>query len=275
MNDNFSKFDLRGKMALVTGGGTGIGYFMARGLARCGAKVMIAARRGDKLKEAAAQLAKESSGNEVLHHVVDLADRKSIQGLVDHANATLGGVDILIGNAGLNLAEPLEAITDATMDEMFQVNIAANVAWFRSFVPHMRAKKWGRAIFISSVGALRGTPLDGTSIYNVCKAGLDALVRSTATEVGRDGITVNSIIPGTFKTDMLRDASDLMDKTYGPGQGAAFFEAFTSMTALGRMAECEEMEGLIQLLASDAGSYITGQSIANDGGLSIMMRPYK
>jgi gluconate 5-dehydrogenase len=269
----FEKFRLTGKTAVVTGGGTGIGYFMARGLARCGARVLIAARREKVIADATIRLSAESDGAEVLYQCLDLADRSSIRQFVRHATEKVGAIDILVGNAGLNIQEDVGDIADGSMDQMFQVNVAANIALLRSFLPAMRDKKWGRAIFTSSVASLRGPPVDRASIYSMCKAGIDGFVRSAAAELGPHGITVNSIIPGTFKTDMLRDASETMDKAYGAGHALAYFEEFTAMTALGRMAECPEMEGLVQLLASEAGSYITGQSIAIDGGLSIMMRP--
>jgi short-subunit dehydrogenase len=119
--DAFKKFDLTGKTAVVTGGATGLGYYMTRGLMRSGAKVMMAARRENVLKEAAATLRTETKSGEVLYHTVDLNQRDTIKAFADHAIKTMGGVDIFIGNAGQDIFEAVDKITDPVIDQMFQV----------------------------------------------------------------------------------------------------------------------------------------------------------
>jgi NAD(P)-dependent dehydrogenase (short-subunit alcohol dehydrogenase family) len=273
MSDAFDKFDLTGKTALVTGGATGIGYFMSRGLMRSGAKVMLAARRENVLKEAAAKLKSESKGGEVLYCGVDLGKRASVQALAAHAAQTMGGVDIFIGNAAQDVFEPIDKITDDAIDRMFQVNVSANIELMRAFVPRMRKNKWGRIMFSSSTTSILSSAQEGMANYTATKASLNALARTVAVETGHDGITVNSILLGVFLTPMLQEQFGFLEKSQGAAAVKAFTDGFTSMTALGRLARCEEIEGFIQLLASDAGSYITGSSLTIDGGLSVMLRP--
>jgi NAD(P)-dependent dehydrogenase (short-subunit alcohol dehydrogenase family) len=270
---SFSKFDLGGRTALVTGAASGIGYHMARALADAGARVLICARRAQLLEEAAARLAAECPGAEIVWHPVDLADRLSIATLASYANDKLGGVDIFIANAAQNNADRIEHISDETVDYMLQMNVAANIQLFRSFLPTMRSKRWGRVIFISSVTTLASTAQDGTCVYVAAKGALNALARNAAAETGHDGITVNSLVLGMFLTEMVRNAADMHDKAGGPGAGQAFIDSLSSMTAIGRPCRCEEIEGVIQLLASDAGAIITGTNIPIDGGMSIMLRP--
>lgn len=272
MKDAFKKFDLTGKAAVVTGGGTGLGYYMARGLARSGARVMITARREQVLKDAAANISKESDGAQVLYHLVDLADRNSVQKLAQHAIETLGGVDIYIGNAATLHFEHLESIQDESMETMFQVNVAANVALVRAFVPGMRERKWGRVLFSSSAACEKISAFEGTGIYSAVKSALNAFTRVGAAEAGGDGVTFNSLILGFHMSDLNREAMEGLEKQK-PGAGKALMQEVASMTALGRAGELPEIEGTIQYLASDAASYVTGASIPVDGGLTIMMRP--
>ena len=145
----FEKFSLKGRLALVTGGGTGLGYHMSRALAQAGAKVLISARRADVLEAATAKLNAEPGVSNVSWHVVDLNNRDSIKALAAHA-AGLGGVDIFIGNAGQDFNEHILDIKNSSIDQIMQVNVSANVELVRAFVPHMRAQKWGRILFSSS-----------------------------------------------------------------------------------------------------------------------------
>ncbi|SCW53300.1 gluconate 5-dehydrogenase [Sphingobium faniae] len=266
-------FDLGGKVALVTGGGTGLGYHMARSLMRCGAAVVISARRQTVLDDAIDQLSAENLPGCVTASTVDLSDRSSLAALVEKVSASFGGVDIFAGNAGQDLMEHVDRITDRAFDQMMQVNLSANVELVRAFVPHMRQKRWGRILFSSSAAALCASPHEGSSIYSASKNAINTFARTIATELGHDGITVNSLSLGMFLTDIVRDAFTRLDREQGAGAGDAARDSFASMTALGRLGELPEIEGLIQLLASDAGGYITGSTLAVDGGLSIMLRP--
>ena len=268
-----NKFDLSGRSAFVTGGGTGLGYMMARGLARNGARVMIAGRRASVLEDAAARLSAETDGNPVLCCAVDLADAASVDSAAQTAIEALGGVDIFVGNAAQEDKAMVWQDQRALIAQLMAVNFTANVALVSAFSPHMRQQKWGRIIFSSSCSAILGVP-DGMSIYSATKGAVSAYAKCAAVELGHDGITVNSLILGTYITEMLQtNIIDKMEARHGPGAAQKFLDNFGANTVLGRLGLPEEIEGQIQLLASDAGSYITGASVTVDGGLSITMRP--
>ena len=272
MSNAFKKFDLTGKSAVVTGGGTGLGYYLARGLARSGAKVMIASRREDVLHDAAERLTAESDGNQVHYHSLDLADRASTSAFATHAISALDGVDIFVGNAGIDISGRIEDIKDEAIDAMCQVNIGANVSMIRAFLPGMRKRRWGRIMFSSSATTICASPTEGMSMYTAVKGALNAFTHTLATEVGSDGITVNSIVFGAFDTEMMKDVAKALE-AQAPGSKKKFYDNFSSMNALGRWGEEAEVEGLAQFVASDAGSYLTGTNLVYDGGLTIMLRP--
>lgn len=274
MNTGFHKFDLTGRSALVTGGATGLGYYMARGLLRSGANVMLAARREDVLQDAASRLRTESDSGKVCYHRVDLSQRESIESLAGHAIETLGSVDIFIGNAAQDAFEPIEQISDAAIDEMFQVNVSANIELVRAFLPGMRQRKWGRIMFSSSTTSVCSAAEDNMGVYSATKSALNAFARVAAAEAGHDGITINSLLLGSFVTEMLEALLQQMHEAHGPEAAKGFLDSIASMTALGRWARADEIEGLIQFVASDAASYLTGASLTYDGGFNMMLRPH-
>jgi gluconate 5-dehydrogenase len=273
MRHALAKFDLTGRTAVITGGGTGLGYNMTRALARSGARVLITARRADVLSKAAEELNTEIGAERVCHHTVDLSERASVNALAEHAVDRFGGVDIFIGNAAQDFLEPVDDILDESIDQILQVNLTANVQLVRAFLPGMRARRWGRILFSSSASTVCAPANDHMSMYTATKGALNAFTRTAANETGPDGVTVNTLILGLFLTDMVKEAIEGYAQAYGPEAGAAFNRSFTNMTSLDRLGECEDVEGLVQLLASDAGGYITGANIAIDGGLSVMLRP--
>jgi NAD(P)-dependent dehydrogenase (short-subunit alcohol dehydrogenase family) len=268
----FDKFDLTGRTAVVTAGGTGMGYYMARGLARSGARVLIAARRENVLKDAAARLGEESGG-EIHYATVDLGDRDSIAKFTDCVLDRLGQVDIFIGNAAQDIFEPMDNISDAAVDTMFQVNVGANIQIMRAFLPLMRKQRWGRIIFSSSASTLAATAQEGIGVYTATKGALNSLVHTAAAETGHDGITVNCLLLGTYVTDMLAGFLAKVEKKDGKAGVKAVVDSMASITARGRLGRPDEVEGVIQLLASEAGSYVTGANLVIDGGQSIMLRP--
>ncbi len=273
MSEAFTKFDLTGKFAVVTGGSAGVGYCMARGLMRSGAKVLLAARRESMLVESAARLADEAPEGTVDFASVDLVDRSDVARFARTVLQKYDGVDIFVGNAGLDSYRPLDAIDGNIVDEVFQVNVTANIALTRAFLPHMRRQRWGRFIYTSSATSICASAQDGVSVYSASKSAINAFARATAAETGRDNITANSLILGVYMTDKLAELLKSLEVAHGSDAPQAWKQSIVSMTAAGRVGECEDVEGLIQLLASEAGSYINGTSFAADGGMSIMLRP--
>lgn len=268
----FEKFDLSGKTALVTGGATGLGFSMARGLGRAGAKLILVARREAQLQHAAQQLLSDPLIRSVEWKSADLYDRS---GVVDLASAVLGesgGVDIFVGNAATNLLKQIPDVEMEAIDELFQLNFSANVRLVQAFLPGMRERKWGRIIFSSSIGSIGVVPRQGSAIYGATKAAINSFARTLAADMGHDGITANAIVLGVYMTEMLERGQRERAKQ-GEEAARKFIAALSAKAALGRLGDPAEVEGVVQLLASDAGSYITGSSFVVDGGMSIMMRP--
>jgi NAD(P)-dependent dehydrogenase (short-subunit alcohol dehydrogenase family) len=248
-------FDLSGKTALVTGGSKGLGKAMARGLAEAGADIVISSRHENELRAALEEILRET-GRRGRCVVADMARREEAARLAKEALELNGRIDILINNAGTNRPEPIDAITDKNWDEVLEINLSSVMALTRALAPQMKARGWGRVIHISSVLAFLSK--EKRNCYSATKAALLGLARASALDLGGHGVTVNCIAPGPFLTDLpMSILSDAEKKT------------FADHTALGRWGDPKEMVGPALLLASDAGSYITGQTIVVDGGFLV------
>jgi NAD(P)-dependent dehydrogenase (short-subunit alcohol dehydrogenase family) len=245
-------FDLSGRVALVTGGSKGLGKAMARGLAEAGADVVIASRHEDELRAAAVEIV---AGLEVRVKTVvaDLSRRAEASRLAAEALEAFGKVDILINNAGTNKPQPIDRIEDDVWDDLVELNLSSCMALTRALVPGMKDRKWGRVIHISSIMGLSSA--GGRNVYSATKSALLGLARASANDLGPFGITVNCIAPGPFLTDL--PASLLSQEQQ---------DDFASRTALGRWGQPDELIGPALLLASEAGSYITGTCLTVDGG---------
>jgi len=270
-----SIFDLTGRRAVVTGGGTGLGYAMTEALAAAGATVLIAGRRVDMLTAAADQIRATLPEAMLLQETVDLYCATDVDRFAERAINRLGGVDIFVGNAGAVHAQGFGSMTQAEVDRTMQLNLNANIALSQSFAAHMMAQGWGRILFSSSTASHLAAPLQGNLTYAAAKSGVNGFMRVIAAELGRYGVTVNSLILGVFWTSILRDAVTALRIEEGEDAAEALIDGFVEMTALGRLGEPEDLHGIVQLLASDAGRYITGASIPMDGGTSVMMRPWR
>lgn len=245
-------FDLRGKCALVTGGSKGLGKAMARVFAEAGADVLISSRNADELQAAAAEIG-EGLTVRVEWMVADMADRAQVRGLAEEAVNRLGKVDILVNNAGINNPQAIDEITDEVWDRNVEVDLTSVMALTRAIVPGMKARKWGRVIHISSVLGVGGRLK--RNVYCACKAALIGLARASALDLGPYGITVNCLCPGPFLTDMPGKLLSPEEKQY-----------FADRTAVKRWAAPRELAGPALMLASEAGSYITGEALVVDGG---------
>jgi len=248
-------FDLSGRVALVTGGSKGLGKAMARGFAEAGANVVISSRHDDELKAAAAEI---TAGLNVkcATIVADMNQRPDVARLASEAVKQFDRVDILVNNAGSNTPQQIDQITDEAWDRIIELNLTSCMAMSRALVPQMKERKWGRIIHISSIMGLASK--EGRNSYSATKSALIGLARASALDLGDFNITVNCIAPGPFLTDlpgkMLSDAEK---------------QVFATRTALGRWGNPRELAGPALLLASEAGSYITGQVITVDGGCLI------
>jgi NAD(P)-dependent dehydrogenase (short-subunit alcohol dehydrogenase family) len=246
-------FQLQGRVALVTGGSKGIGLAIARGLAECGADVVICSRHQEQLERAAAEI-REGLATRVEPVVADMSDRRQVEKLAAQSLARMGRIDILVNNAGTNQPQTLRETTDEVWDRLLELNLTSCMRLTRALVPQMVERKWGRVIYISSIMGLASSP--GRGCYSATKAALLRLAQAHALELGPYGITVNCIAPGPVMTDL--PMSLLSDEQK---------ERFARRTALGRWGEPREMVGPAILLATEAGAYITGSYILADGGV--------
>jgi NAD(P)-dependent dehydrogenase (short-subunit alcohol dehydrogenase family) len=250
-------FDLTGRSALVTGAGRGLGKEMARLLARAGAELAICSRTESQIKASAEELARET-GVRVEPFVADVGKRPDAERLAREVVARLGKVDILVSNAGWNVPQPVESIRDTDWDTLLELNVTSSMVLTRALAPGMKAFKWGRIIYISSVMAFAST---GDRVaYSTTKAALHGMVKANALGLGPHGITVNCLAPGPFATEMPMTILSEQQK-----------KSFAARTALDRWGQPAELAPAALLLASDAGSYITGSVMVVDGGVTARM----
>ena len=248
--DAATMFDLSGRVAIVTGGSRGIGLSIAHGFAAQGAKVVVASRKADACDLAVAEIVE--AGGEAVAVPTHMGDLDSIDRLVDATLEHYGQIDILVNNAANPLGLPMEDITPEAWESSFTVNLRGPFFLFQRCLPSLLESDHASVINVISVGAY--IPAGNTSMYSAAKAGLLSYTRTMAGEYSARGIRVNAIAPGTVDTTMTRNS--------GP-------EAMGRMSVLsyiGRIGHPDELVGAALLLASDAGSYITGQCIIVDGG---------
>jgi NAD(P)-dependent dehydrogenase (short-subunit alcohol dehydrogenase family) len=247
-----SLFDLTGRAALVTGGSKGLGKAMARGLAEAGADVVISSRREDALKDAAREIGEGTKGK-VKYVVADMTDRADVARLAEQAIAAFGKIDVLVNNAGDNKPQPIDQIQDEVWDGLIELNLSSCMALSRALAPGMKERKWGRIIHISSIMGFSSA--GGRNAYSATKNALKGLAQASANDLGEFGVTVNCIAPGPFLTDL---PMGLLSQ--------AKQDEFARRTAMNRWGRPEELVGPVLLLASEAGSYITGATLVVDGG---------
>ncbi len=225
---------------------------MARGFAEHDADVMICSRNGEELAAAQKEIG-EGLDVRVEYRVTDMTDRSEVKALAHETIEKLGKVDILVNNAGSNTPQPIDEIQDADWDRILELNLSSIMVLTRELVPPMKERKWGRIIHISSVLGLGSKPARNS--YSATKAALIGFAKASALDLGPYGITVNCLAPGPFLTDL---PLSLLNKEQQ--------QEFADFTALGRWGNPREMAGPALLLASDAGSYITGETLLVDGG---------
>jgi len=254
---------IEGKLALVTGSTAGIGYAIAAGLAREGARVIVTGRTQKGVDEAVARM-KSEAGGEVIGVAGDLAEASASDALV-HAHPD---VEILVNNLGIFEPRPFEEITDADWMRFFAVNLVSGARLSRAYLPAMRRANWGRILFISSES---GVQIPQEMIhYGVTKTAQIALARGLAEATAGTGITVNSVLPGPTKSRGVGDFVDALSK--GSGKSAAevesdFFAHVRPTSLIKRFATPEEVASLVVYLASPLASATTGSALRVDGGV--------
>jgi NAD(P)-dependent dehydrogenase (short-subunit alcohol dehydrogenase family) len=249
----FDQFSLNGKIALITGGSSGIGEAIAEALGLAGAQVILAARRKPQLEEARARLV--SKNIHVLACIpADLADLTACTSFAEEALAHAGQVDILVNGAGVNLREPFMDVTQETWTRQLNLQLSAPFFLTQALAPKMKSNEWGRIINIASLQSYRA--FSNSAPYGAAKGGILQLTRAIAQEWSKFGITCNAIGPGFFPTALTAPVFN----------DAELVKLHANRTAIGRNGEMKDIEGLAIFLASNASSYITGQTIMLDGG---------
>lgn len=247
-------FDLGARVAVVTGGGTGVGRAMAEALAGAGASVVLVGRRLSLLEETARAI--EADGGRAAAVSADLHDRAELPAVAARVAEPFGAPDILINAAGVNLRESVDKVTGETWDLTLDLNLAVPFFFARELVSAMRAKGWGRVINIASLQSLRA--FSDSLPYGAAKGGVLQLTRAMAQAWSPAGVTCNAIAPGFFPTALTAPVFDDPER-------AAWAAA---QTAIGRNGRPEDLHGVTIFLAAPASDYITGQVIFVDGGFS-------
>lgn len=245
-------FSLTGRVALCTGGSSGIGRRMALALARAGARVVLVARSPERLAEAEAEIA--AAGGEAATLAADLAEAAACADLVARAGGPFGAPDILVNAAGVNLREPAEAITPESWDRTLALNLSVPYFLAQACVPGMRGKGQGNIINIASLQSYRAFP--NGAAYGASKGGIAQVTRAMAEAWSKDGIVANAIAPGFFETALT--AAVFADPERAARNAA--------QTCIGRNGALEDLDGATVFLASHAAAYITGQVLPVDGG---------
>lgn len=253
-----SLFDLDGKVAVITGSSRGIGRAIAERMAQHGAKVVISSRKAGPCEEVAGAINAEFGDGTAIAVPANISSKDDLKRLVETATATFGKVDVLVCNAATN--PHYGSILDIEDDQFRKIldnNIVAN-NWLAQLVaPQMVERKDGVIIIVSSVGGLKGSPVIGA--YNVSKAADFQLARNLAVELGKHNIRVNCIAPGLIQTDFARAL----------WENPETLKRATAFTPLGRIGQPDEIAGAAVFLASDAGTFMSGQTIVVDGGATI------
>lgn len=253
-------FDLNGQVAIVTGCSTGLGVQMAKALANQGAKIVAVARRQEMIDAVAEEIAKEF-GVETFAVRCDITDTEAVEAMVDAVIERFGRIDILINNAGTGAVAPAEDITDEQFGNEMNIDLFGSFRVARAVAKKaMIGAKYGRIINIASMYGLVGNKLTPSTPYHAAKGGVVNMTRALAAEWGKYNITVNSICPGYFYTDLTRDTLNL----------DVFQQNAKTMIPEERYGEEGELDAAAIFLASPAASYVTGVNLAVDGGYTCM-----
>ena len=247
-----SLFDLSGRVAVVTGGTTGLGHAIALGLARAGADVVASSRRAEQVEKTAAEI--EALGRTTLRITSDVQKRETVQALHSAVISEYGKVDILVNAAGVTHKSPTLEESEAEWSRVIETNLTGTLRGCQIFAPSMVKAGWGRIINIGSLTTFVG--FYQVAAYSASKAAVGSLTKVLAIELAKSGVNVNAIAPGMFPTDLNAPLI----------QGTPRGEELMMRSPMGRFGKAEELVGAAVFLASQASSFVTGEIIAVDGG---------
>ena len=246
-------FDLTGRVAIVTGGNGGIGFGMARGLAKAGARVVVAARNEEKSDAAVRAL--RALGSDSLAIPVDVADEGSVDALVMETVKCCGRLGVLVNNAGINIRKPANELALDEWRQVMDTNLTSAFLCARSSYPHMKGIGGGKIINIGSIMSVLATSF--SPAYGASKGGIVQLTKSLAVAWASDNIQVNAVLPGWVDTDLTRQTREKIQGLH---------ERVLARSPSGRWGSIEDFEGIAVFLASSASMFVTGAAIPVDGG---------
>ncbi|MDG4878016.1 glucose 1-dehydrogenase [Mesorhizobium sp. WSM4935] len=250
-------FGLEGRHAFITGASRGLGLAFAQALAAAGARVTIGGRKADELKTAGDRL--RADGYSVAEAIIDVTDTQSVDAAIAASESGTGPIDILVNNAGIQRRAPLETFSDADWDALMATNLDGVFKVSRAAVKGMIARRKGVIINVSSVQSALARP--SIAPYAASKGAITMLTKSMAGEWGQHGVRVNAIAPGYFKTEL--NAALVADEKFSTW--------LTGRTPMRRWGDVEELAGAAVFLASDAASFVTGQTLLVDGGITSVL----
>jgi NAD(P)-dependent dehydrogenase (short-subunit alcohol dehydrogenase family) len=254
----YPKYDLKGKVAVVTGAGQGLGKWIALALAEAGADVLVNALHSEKAEKTSAEI--RAMGRRSIFVAADVSNVEAVQAMMATAEEQLGGLDILVNNAGVNVHKPAIDVTPEDFARIVDVNAKGVFFCSQAAAVRMIPKRAGKIINVASSVAFLVRAGIPNSVYAMTKAGVVMLTKALAEEWSRFNINVNAVAPGYFSTPFVEDR--LRDRE--------MYNTIVSSTPLGRVGSPEDIMGVCVFLASTASSYITGQTICVDGGRTVL-----
>ncbi len=247
--------DLKGVRALVTGAGSGIGKAIARRLAAGGCRVAATDVQEDRVSEVARTIRDE--GGDALAIRADVAKQEDVDRMTAQTVSAFGGLDVVINNAGVGSAAFIESVQDSEIERVFGVNLVGVIRVTRAATPHLKNSGRGRIVNIASVEGIRGSGL--LPVYSATKAGVIGMTRANAVELARFGVTVNAVCPGPIQTEML---SPLL-------ANERYHEKLIKGVPMRRLGVPEDVAGAVAFFASEESSFITGNVLVIDGGMTV------